>query len=137
VCDFDKKQEMRMDRTLTGMSLVTAAALAIGYGVGSAQGQQKPAVDPKVLGTVDGGEECPGHVLRMRRVTFAPGSSIPMHAHKDHPEVSLIIEGTLTNTVNGQQPVQLAAEHLFSTGRKSSISPPMIATSRSWCSVWI
>jgi quercetin dioxygenase-like cupin family protein len=100
---------MRMHRTLTGMGLVAVTALTIGYGLGSAHGQQKPTVDLKVLGTVDGGEECPGHILRMRKVTFAPGSSIPMHSHKDHPEVSLIIEGTLTNTVKGQPPVQLSA----------------------------
>ena len=45
----------------------------------------------------------------MRRVTFAPGASIAMHGHKDHPEVSLVVEGTLTNTVKGQSPMQLLA----------------------------
>jgi quercetin dioxygenase-like cupin family protein len=43
------------------------------------------------------------------RITFAPGASIPMHSHKDRPEVSVLMEGTLTNTVKGQSPPQLAA----------------------------
>jgi quercetin dioxygenase-like cupin family protein len=81
-----------------------------GFGLGSVLGQQGPSgVDLQVLGTVDAGENCPGHILRMRRVTFAPGASIAMHGHKDHPEVSLVVEGTLTNTVKGQSPMQLLA----------------------------
>jgi hypothetical protein len=53
-----------------------------GFGLGSVLGQQGPSgVDLQVLGTVDAGENCPGHILRMRRVTFAPGASIAMHGH--------------------------------------------------------
>jgi quercetin dioxygenase-like cupin family protein len=62
-----------------------------------------------MIGTVDAGDNCPGHILRMRRATFAPGASIPVHSHKDHPEVSLVLEGTLTNTVKGQLPKELSA----------------------------
>ena len=77
-----------------------------GFGVG----QQTPqGLDFQVLGTVDASEDCPGRVLRMRRVTFAPGASIPMHSHKDRPEVGLVMKGTLTNTLKGQSPTQLAA----------------------------
>jgi quercetin dioxygenase-like cupin family protein len=84
--------------------------VTIGFGLGSALGQQPPkGVDPQELGRVDAGENCPGHVIRMRRVTFAPGASIPMHSHKERPEVILVIEGTLTNTVKGQSRTQLAA----------------------------
>jgi quercetin dioxygenase-like cupin family protein len=85
-----------------------AAAGTIGFGLGSVFGQQSPTgVDLKVLGTVDAGENCPGHILRMRRVTFAPGASIAMHDHKDHPEVSLVLEGKLSNTIKGQSQMQL------------------------------
>jgi len=83
--------------------------VTVGFGLGSALGQQTPKVEPQVLGTVDAGENCPGHVLRMRRVTFEPGAAIPMHSHKERPEVFLIMEGTLTDTVKGQSPTQLAA----------------------------
>ena len=91
------------------MGLLVAVGM-IGFGLGSVLGQQSPkSADLQVLGTVDAGENCPGHILRMRRVTFAPGASIPMHDHKDHPEVSLVIEGTLSNTIKGQSEMQLPA----------------------------
>jgi quercetin dioxygenase-like cupin family protein len=96
-----------MSRMWIGLVAVVGVT---GFGLGSVLGQQGPSgVDLQVLGTVDAGENCPGHILRMRRVTFAPGASIAMHGHKDHPEVSLVVEGTLTNTVKGQSPMQLLA----------------------------
>ena len=79
-------------------------------------GQQTPKVEPEVLATVDAGENCPGHTLRMRRVTFEPGASIPMHSHKDRPEVYLVTEGTFTNAVKGQSSTQLAAGTAGSNG---------------------
>jgi quercetin dioxygenase-like cupin family protein len=39
-----------------------------------------------------------------------------MHSHKDRPEVLLVMEGTLTNTVKGQSPTQLAAGTAGSNG---------------------
>jgi len=99
-----------MYRTWIAMGSAAVVGVTIGFGLGSASSQQTPkGVDAPVLGTVDAGEDCPGHVLRMRRVTFAPGASIPMHSHKDRPEVALVIQGTLTNTLKGQSPTQLAA----------------------------
>jgi quercetin dioxygenase-like cupin family protein len=99
-----------MYRTCIGIGSAAVMGVTIGFGLGSALGQQPPkGVDPQELGRVDAGENCPGHVIRMRRVTFAPGASIPMHSHKERPEVILVIEGTLTNTVKGQSRTQLAA----------------------------
>ena len=98
-----------MYRTWIGIGSAAVIGVTIGFGLGSALGQQTPKVEPQELATVDAGENCPGHILRMRRVTFAPGASIPMHSHKDRPEVLLVMEGTLTNTVKGQSPTQLAA----------------------------
>jgi quercetin dioxygenase-like cupin family protein len=97
-----------MYRTWIGIGSAAVMGVTIGFGLGSALGQQTPKVEPQDLGMVDAGENCPGHVLRMRRITFAPGASIPMHSHKERPEVSLVMEGTLTNTVKGQSPTQLA-----------------------------
>jgi quercetin dioxygenase-like cupin family protein len=98
-----------MYRAWIGIGSAAVVGVTIGFGLGSASSQQPPkGVDLQLLGTVDAGEDCPGRVLRMRRVTFAPGASIPMHSHKDRPEVSLVMEGTLTNTLKGQSPTQLA-----------------------------
>jgi len=100
---------MLMYRTWIGIGSAAVMGVTIGFGLGSALGQQTPKVEPEVLATVDAGENCPGHALRMRRVTFEPGASIPMHSHKDRPEVYLVTEGTFTNAVKGQSPTQLAA----------------------------
>ena len=99
-----------MYRTWIGIGSAAVMGVTIGFGLGSALGQQTPkGVEAQELGRVDTGENCPGHVLRMRRVTFEPGASIPMHSHKERPEVVLVMEGTLTNKVKGQSPTQLAA----------------------------
>ena len=99
-----------MYRTWIGMESAAVMGVTIGFGLSSALGQQTPkGVEAQELGRVDAGENCPGHALRMRRVTFEPGASIPMHSHKERPEVVLVMEGTLTNKVKGQSPTQLAA----------------------------
>jgi quercetin dioxygenase-like cupin family protein len=103
-----------MHRVWIATALVAGIGAAVGFELGSAsaagqQSQLAPGVEAQTLATVEAGTNCPGHVLRMRRITFAPGTSIPMHNHKDHPEVSLVTEGTLTNTPKGQSPTQLAA----------------------------
>jgi quercetin dioxygenase-like cupin family protein len=110
-----------MYRMLIGMGSAAVVGVTIGFGLSSALGQQTPKVD--LLGTVDAGENCPGHVLRMRRATFAPGASIPMHSHKDRPEVSLVMEGTLTNTLKGQSPMQLAAGTVILNGPEIEHQP--------------
>jgi quercetin dioxygenase-like cupin family protein len=110
-----------MYRMLIGMGSAAVVGVTIGFGLSSALGQQTPKVD--LLGTVDAGENCPGHVLRMRRATFAPGASIPMHSHKDRPEVSLVMEGTLTNTLKGQSPMQLAAGTVILNGPEVEHQP--------------
>ena len=98
-----------MYRTWMGIGSAAVMGVTIGFGLSSALGQQTPkGLDLQVLGTVDAGENCPGHVLRMRRATYAPGASIPMHSHKDRPEVGLVMKRTLTNTLKGQSPTQLA-----------------------------
>jgi quercetin dioxygenase-like cupin family protein len=110
-----------MYRMLIGMGSAAVVGVTIGFGLSSALGQQTPKVD--LLGTVDAGENCPGYVLRMRRATFAPGASIPMHSHKDRPEVSLVMEGTLTNTLKGQSPTQLAAGTVILNGPEVEHQP--------------
>jgi redox-sensitive bicupin YhaK (pirin superfamily) len=54
-------------------------------------------VEAEVLATVDAGAEYPGMILRMRKVTFAPGAAIPMHNHADRPEVTYVLSGALAH----------------------------------------
>lgn len=43
-----------------------------------------------------------GRRLRMRRVTIAPGGALPMHSHVDRPAVAHVLQGTLTEHVEGE-----------------------------------
>jgi quercetin dioxygenase-like cupin family protein len=62
-------------------------------------------VTTKLLATVDLGPEIEGMAgrqLRMRLVTFEPGSVFgPLHDHKDRPGIVYILEGTITDHRNG------------------------------------
>ena len=113
-----------MYRTWIGIGSAAVVGVTIGFGLGSALGQQTPqGLDFQVLGTVDAGEDCPGHVLRMRRATYEPGASIPMHSHKDRPEVGLVMKGTLTNTLKRQSTDAVSGWHShaqWSGGRASA-----------------
>ncbi len=62
-------------------------------------------ISVKLLATVDLGPEIEGmagHHLRMRMVTFEPGSVFgPIHDHKDRPGTVFILQGTITDHRNG------------------------------------
>jgi quercetin dioxygenase-like cupin family protein len=80
--------------------------LAIGFGLGTAVGQQKPptdnkGVDAKVVSTVDLAPDIPGLQLRLRTISIEPGGHAGIHSHKDRPAFAYILEGTLTEFREG------------------------------------
>ncbi|MEB3321594.1 MAG: cupin domain-containing protein [Synechococcaceae cyanobacterium] len=51
------------------------------------------------LGTLPLGREFPGmqgYVLRVRRITVAPGGQVGLHRHDRRPGVAVMLEGTMT-----------------------------------------
>jgi quercetin dioxygenase-like cupin family protein len=115
-----------LKRMWIGMGAVAAAGIAIGFGLGSALGQAPaiaPGVDAQMIAMVDAGAEYPGMILRMRKVTFAPGASIPMHTHAERPEVTYVLSGTLTDTRKGAAPVQKKAGDTVTNGREVEHMP--------------
>jgi quercetin dioxygenase-like cupin family protein len=103
------------------MWMLAVVGLALGLGLGTALGQAPPiapGVDAQVLATVDAGAQYPGMVLRMRKITFAPGASIPMHSHAERPEVTYVLGGTLTDTRKGAAPVEKQAGDAVTNGRE-------------------
>ena len=105
---------------------VAAAGIAIGFGLASASGQTSaiaPGVDGQTIGLVDAGANYPGMILRMRKVTFAPGASIPMHTHAERPEVTYVLSGTLTDTRKGSAAVQKTAGDTVTNGREIEHMP--------------
>jgi quercetin dioxygenase-like cupin family protein len=90
-----------MQRSRWLVVLIGVCALAVGFGLGSAVGQQSPptenkGLDAKVESTVDLAPDFPGYQLRIRTITFEPGAVAAFHSHKDRPAFAYILEGTLT-----------------------------------------
>jgi quercetin dioxygenase-like cupin family protein len=83
-------------------SLIAVAllALAVGFGLGAALGQQSPAtankgVDAKVVSTIDLAPDMPGHQLRLRTIAVEPGGVGAVHSYKERPAFAYIVEGAL------------------------------------------
>lgn len=87
---------------------ITAAALALGFGMGVAVGQNAPTDNkgvkispPTALdlgGEIDGVE---GRQLRLRVVTVEPGGVVGIHSHNGRPGVAYVLQGSLTEHVEG------------------------------------
>jgi quercetin dioxygenase-like cupin family protein len=57
--------------------------------------------------------------LRMRQVTIAPGGFLPMHSHADRPAVAYVLQGTMTEYLEGEsEPVVVRAGQAYSTHRR-------------------
>src|SRR5258708_11532169 len=89
---------------------VTAAALglALAFGVGVAVGQNAPTENEGVniipLTALDLGGEIDGvagRQLRLRVVTLEPGGVVGIHSHNGRPAVAYVLQGTLTEHVDG------------------------------------
>jgi quercetin dioxygenase-like cupin family protein len=60
-----------------------------------------------------------GRQLRMREVTIAPGGFLPMHSHADRPAVAYVLQGTMTEYLDGQdEPVVVEAGQAYSSHRR-------------------
>jgi quercetin dioxygenase-like cupin family protein len=108
------------------MWMAGTAGIAMGLGLGTALGQGPaiaPGVDAQVVATVDAGAAYPGMILRMRKVIFAPGASLPMHTHAERPEVTYVLSGTLTDTRKGAASIQKKAGDTVTNGREVEHMP--------------
>jgi quercetin dioxygenase-like cupin family protein len=88
------------------VTLVALLSLGIGFGLGSAVGQQSPpadnkGLDAKVESTIDLAPDFPGYQLRLRTITFEPGGVAGFHSHKDRPAFAYVLQGTLTELRQG------------------------------------
>jgi quercetin dioxygenase-like cupin family protein len=95
-----------MNRSRSIVALVGVVALGIGFGLGSAVGQQSPpaenkGLDAKVESTIDLAPDFPGYQLRLRTITFEPGGIAGLHSHKQRPAFAYILQGNLTELRQG------------------------------------
>jgi len=95
-----------MNRSRSIVALVGVVALGIGFGLGSAVGQQSPpaenkGLDAKVESTIDLAPDFPGYQLRLRTITFEPGGIAGFHSHKQRPAFAYVMQGNLTELRQG------------------------------------
>jgi quercetin dioxygenase-like cupin family protein len=88
------------------VALVGIVALGVGFGLGSAVGQQNPpmdnkGLDAKVESTIDLAPDMPGYQLRLRTITFEPGGVAGFHSHKQRPAFAYVMQGNLTELRQG------------------------------------
>src|SRR5467141_2564258 len=88
-----------MKRSRWLVALVGIVALGVGFGLGSAVGQQSPpmdnkGLDAKVESTIDLAPDMPGYQLRLRTITFEPGGIAGFHSHKQRPAFAYVMQGS-------------------------------------------
>ena len=99
-----------MKRSIVAAMWVISVGIALG--VGLAVGQQSAPTETKGANFMPGGEiplgnqiqGTEGRVLRMRKLTLAPGGVAAVHSHKERPAFALVLEGTLTEHREGRGP---------------------------------
>ena len=101
-----------------------AAAMSLAFGVGVAVGQNAPAETkgvnispPTALDLEQEIEGVAGRQLRLRVVTFEPGGQIVMHSHKGRPAVVYMIQGTLTEHIEGKGTFEHHAGETWGEGK--------------------
>jgi quercetin dioxygenase-like cupin family protein len=85
------------------------SGLALAFGVGVAVGQNAPTETkgvkispPTALDLEQEIDDVSGRQLRLRLVTLEPGGVVGIHSHKGRPAVAYVLQGTLTEHVEGK-----------------------------------
>jgi quercetin dioxygenase-like cupin family protein len=99
--------------------------VAIGFGIGTAVGEsaapaQNKGVkisEPVVLDLAPWADDMKGRQLRIRRFDIEPGGLIGIHSHDDRPDVSYLVQGSLTEFRSGGFVKPRAAETLHEAGK--------------------
>lgn len=80
---------------------------------------ERVGISGKVIAKVDLPKDfdlSQGRQLRMREVTIAPGGFLPMHSHADRPAVAYVLQGTMTELLEGEaEPVVVTAGQAYAT----------------------
>lgn len=83
---------------------------------------ERVGISGKVVAEVDLPKDfdvAKGRQLRMRQVTIAPGGFLPMHSHADRPAVAYVLQGTMTEYLDGRtEPVVVTTGQAYATHRQ-------------------
>ena len=108
-----------------GRNVIWLGAVALAFGTGTVVGEQAPPTgntgakisDPVAIDLAPWADDMKGRQLRIRRLDVAPGGILGIHSHDDRPDVSYLVQGTLTEYREGGYVKVRSNETLNSSGR--------------------
>jgi quercetin dioxygenase-like cupin family protein len=100
-------------------------AIVAAFGVGTVVGEQAPPrenkgvqiSEPDTLDLEPWSHDMQGRQLRIRKLTIEPGGVLGIHSHDDRPDVSYLVQGSLTEMRAGGFVKQRAGDTLHSAGK--------------------
>ncbi len=106
-------------------SAIGLGTVALAFGIGTVVGEQAPPTgntgakisEPEIMDLAPWAGDMKGRQLRLRRLDVAPGGIIGIHSHDDRPDVSYLVQGTLTEYREGGFVKVRPAETLHSAGK--------------------
>lgn len=98
---MNTKRSFRITTVLSGLALAFAVGMAVGQNAPTETKGVKIS-PPTALDLSGEIENVSGRQLRLRLVTFEPGGVIGIHSHKGRPAVVYVLQGTLTEHVEGK-----------------------------------
>ena len=117
-----------MDKSISKPVIRTAAwacTVALAFAAGSVIGESvapKASTgvkigEPVVLDLAPWAEDMKGRQLRIRKFEIAPGGVIGIHSHDDRPDVSYLVQGTLTEFRPGDFSESRPSDTLHAAGK--------------------
>ena len=100
-------------------------AVVAAFGAGTVVGEQAPPTEnkgvqisaPDTLDLEPWSDDMQGRQLRIRKLTIEPGGVLGIHSHDNRPDVSYLVQGTLTELRAGGFVKQRAGDTLHTAGK--------------------
>ena len=100
-------------------------SVVLALGIGTVAGESMPPKqstgvaigDPVVLDLAPWTGDMKGRQLRIRKLDIAPGGVIGIHSHDDRPNVSYLVQGTLTERRAGGFSESRPSDSLHAAGK--------------------
>jgi quercetin dioxygenase-like cupin family protein len=116
-----------VDKSTAGRVLGAAAwigSIALALEIGAAIGQSIPPNEstgvkigaPVTLDLTPWAGDMKGRQLRIRKLEIEPGGVIGIHSHDDRPDVSYLVQGTLTEFRSGESSQTRPSDTLHAAG---------------------
>lgn len=101
------------------------AAVVFAFGAGRVVGEQAPPTEnkgarisaPETVDLAPWADDMKNRQLRIRKFTIEPGGVLGIHSHDDRPDVSYLVQGSLTELRAGGFVKERASDTLHSAGR--------------------